>query len=158
MYRMIVRSIAAKAYRHLSDGDYEAVVGSFAADAVFCFAGHHALGGEISGVDLVRQWFQRLFRLFPDFRLEPQAIVVSGPPWNTVVATRFVVSASLPDGRPYTNEGMQFLRLRWGRAVEDRLYEDTQTLVEALGVIAAGGNGEASAPGLGGRGKVDRSP
>jgi hypothetical protein len=48
------------------------------------------------------------------------------------VATRFAVSATLPDGRPYTNEGMQYLRLRWGRAVEDYLYEDTKLLAAEL--------------------------
>jgi hypothetical protein len=48
------------------------------------------------------------------------------------VATRFRVSATLPDGRPYTNEGMQFLRLRWGKAIEDYLYEDTNKLAAEL--------------------------
>ena len=145
---MIVRRIARNAYRRLSEGDYEAILRAFAPGAVFCFAGDHAMGGELEGPALIRQWFQRVFRLFPDLRLQPKAIVVSGPPWDTLVATRFGVSATLPDGRTYANEGMQFLRLRWGRAVEDRLYEDTQALVAALEVVAAHGNTEAAAPPL----------
>jgi hypothetical protein len=47
-------------------------------------------------------------------------------------------------GRP---EGVR--ALRWGRVVEDRLYEDTQAVVSALEVIAVGGNAEAAVPPLG---------
>ena len=68
----------------------------------------------------------------PDLKLEPVEIVVSGGPWNTRVATRFEVDSSLAGGGRYENVGMQFLRLRWGKAVEDRLYEDTQVLDEAI--------------------------
>jgi deazaflavin-dependent oxidoreductase (nitroreductase family) len=50
---------------------------------------------------------------------------------------------------------MQFLRLRWGRVVEDRLYEDTQRLVEALAYLAERGNGEAGAPPLSAAGVPD---
>jgi ketosteroid isomerase-like protein len=149
MYRLIVRAMAKNAYRHLSQGDYEAVLASFSPTAVFCFAGDHALGGQLQGVALIRQWFQRVLRLFPDLRFAPQDIVVSGPPWNTMVATRFMVRATLPDGRRYANEGMQLLRLRWGRAVEDRLYEDLQILTAALAVLAAHGHDEAAAASLG---------
>jgi hypothetical protein len=39
---------------------------------------------------------------------------------------------------------MQFLRLRWGKAVEDRLFEDTQVLDEAIEhQRAASGEAEA---------------
>ncbi|HEX3426228.1 MAG TPA: nuclear transport factor 2 family protein [Acidimicrobiales bacterium] len=149
MYRMIVRRIARRAYRHLSDGDYEAVLASFAPTVDFCFIGRHALGGELRGVELARGWFQRVYRLFPDLHFEPLDIIVSGPPWNTMVATRFRVEAHLPGGRPYRNEGMQFLRLRWGRVVEDRLYEDLDVLSAALHILAANGCDEAAAPPLG---------
>jgi ketosteroid isomerase-like protein len=137
MYKAIVRSQVRRAYAKLSRGEYEDVVARFAPDAVFCMAGDHALGGENRGRDAIRDWFARAWRLFPDLRLEPDTITVSGGPWNTVVGTRFFVSATLPDGSVYRNEGMQFLRLRWARAVEDRLYEDTQVLAAALETIAS---------------------
>lgn len=146
MYRMVVRRILQKAYRQLSHGDYEAVLKSFDADAVFCFAGTHALGGELHGIAAIRGWFEQIFRYFPDLRLAPQAILVNGPPWNTLVATRFLVSATLPDGGPYANEGMQFMRLRWGRVIEDRLYEDTQALGQAMDVVMSGAAACAPAP------------
>ncbi len=135
MYRLIVRQILRKAYRAMSAGDYEYVVSKFGPASVFEFAGTHELGGERHGIDAVREVFQRMFDRFPDLRLEPKAIVVNGMPWNTVVAVRFVVSATVA-GEPYRNEGMQFLRLRFGRVVEDRLYEDTQKLAAALERVA----------------------
>ena len=49
----------------------------------------------------------------------PVDVLVNGWPWRTVVASHLVITTTLPDGSPYRNEGMQLLRLRWGRVVED---------------------------------------
>lgn len=74
--------------------------------------------------------------MFPDFRVQPRTILVQGGPWCTRVATRFDVTATFPDGQPYGNEGMQLLELRWGRIHEDRLFEDTQVVADALERLA----------------------
>ena len=145
MYKAVVKKKTRAVYAALSRGDYEAVLGSFASEVLFQFLGDHPLGGRLRDRELIRRWFQRYFGLFPDLRIEPQSIVVDGGPWDTRVATRFVATATLPDGRPYVNNGMQFIRLRWGRVVEDFLYEDTQALTTALAGLAAAGNTEASA-------------
>jgi hypothetical protein len=79
----------------------------------------------------------------------PETIVVDGFPWDTRVATRFEVSASLPGGARYSNRGMQYVRLRWGRVVEDYLYEDTHVLRAALGKLAEAGIEEAVASPIG---------
>ena len=42
------------------------------------------------------------------------------------------ISAPLPDGTTYHNEGVQWLRLRWGRIVDDWVLEDTIALQRAL--------------------------
>jgi ketosteroid isomerase-like protein len=145
MYRMIVRRQVRSAFRSLSRGDAEPVVKQFSPSIRLRFSGAHVMGGERRGVEAVREWFQLVFALFPGIELEPQTVVVNGWPWNTVVATRFTVRATLRDGRPYRNEGMQFLRLRWGRAVEDLLYEDTQLLEAELRRMADRGVREAVA-------------
>ena len=132
MYKTIVASQVRKAYRHISAGEFDRVTGNFHPDIRFQLMGDHHLGGEQRGIDQVTEWFAKTGRLFPDLKLEPVEIVVSGGPWNTRVATRFEVSLSLAGGGRYENVGMQFLRLRWGKAVEDRLYEDTQVLDEAI--------------------------
>ncbi len=59
-------------------------------------------------------------------------MIVQGWPWNTLVATQLSVAAPRADGSVYRNEVMQFLRLRWGRVVEDHLCEDTYKLVGEL--------------------------
>jgi ketosteroid isomerase-like protein len=144
MYRFIVKRLVRRSYRQLSSGNYEAVLKLFGPSSVFFFAGTHELGGERRGVAAVREVFRHIFARFPGLQLEPQEIVVSGAPWNTRVAVLFVVRATLSDGEPYRNEGMQFLRLRWGRVVEDRLYEDTQKLAAVLERAPQPGTAEAS--------------
>ncbi len=132
MYRGMVRWRVRRAFAQLSAGDLDRFLSVFGPESVFCFAGDHAFGGERRGVSEIRSLFQEMRRHLRDLRVEPVTVVVGGWPWNTVVATRFRVSASLRDGMAYRNEGMQFARVRWARVVEDRLYEDTVLLVQAL--------------------------
>jgi ketosteroid isomerase-like protein len=145
IYHAVVRGILKRAYAELSAGRGARAAAQFAVDATFQFYGDHALGGELHGRDAIAAWFERLGGLFPDLRITPLRIVVNGLPWNTTAATRFRVSASLPDGRQYRNEGMQYLRISWGRVVEDRLYEDTELLKNALRIIEGFRNREAAA-------------
>ena len=132
MYKLIVKQIVRRTFRRLSAGDYERVVRQFGPESRFVFSGDHRLGGERRGQAAVRAWFGEMLRLFPGIRIEAQDVVVNGWPWNTVVATHLAISATLEDGRPYRNEGMQLLRLRWGRVVEDLIFEDTLKLDTAL--------------------------
>ena len=137
MYHAIVRRIVRDGFAKMSSThDAAPIVAQFADDGVLSFVGTSAIGGEHRGKQAIARWFARLFELFPDFKLEPLAVVVEGWPWDTRVATRFAVSATLPDGSPYTNEGMQFVRLRFGRILEDRIYEDTARLERALAIVA----------------------
>jgi ketosteroid isomerase-like protein len=132
VYKFIVKRIARRAFRRLSEGDYEPIVKQFTSESRFMFAGEHVLGGERRGQEAVRQWFQMALRLFPGLQIVPQDVVVNGWPWNTVIATHLAISAPRPDGREYRNEGMQLLRLRWGRVVEDLIFEDTLKLEAEL--------------------------
>ena len=66
-----------------------------------------------------------------DVKLDVQDVVVSGWPWRARVATRFTGRITTSDGTVFHNRGMQYARLRWGRVVEDELYEDTQVLAAA---------------------------
>jgi ketosteroid isomerase-like protein len=74
---------------------------------------------------------------FPDLRVSPVRIFVHGWPWNTSIATELEVRASFANGSPYRNSGMQLARLRWGKVVEDRIYEDSDVLKDALATHAA---------------------
>jgi ketosteroid isomerase-like protein len=145
MYHAIVRGIVRQGFAELSRGNPVPVLKQFAPKVAFSFTGNHALGADLQGVEGAKHWFERVFRIFPGLQIEVHSIAVSGWPWNTMVVTQFAVSASLPGQRPYRNAGIQFLRLRWGKVVEDRLIEDTLLPREALEYLAARGVSEASA-------------
>ena len=137
MYHSYARRQIRRAYGWISTGQLDFLVAQFAPDALFAFPGEHVLGGEFRGPDAVRAWFTEVRRLFPDFRIEPRRIVVEGGPMHTHAATWFDVSGTFPDGAAYRNQGMQLLELRRGRVCEDRLFEDTKIVIDALDRLRA---------------------
>jgi ketosteroid isomerase-like protein len=147
-YHAVVRRIVRHAYSTITDGNPQRLAAQFRRDAVLEFSGDHAMGGEQRGRAAIEAWFGRFGRLFPGLALTPGEMVVSGGPWDTTAAVRFSVKATLPDGTPYANAGVQYVRLRWGSIVEDRLFEDTAALERALQRIAASGRPEALEPPL----------
>ena len=128
MYKLIVKRIVRRTFARLSKGEYEPIVKQFRPESRFMFAGDHALGGERFGQEEVREWFADMQRRFPGIQIVPTEIVVNGWPWNTVIATHLLITAPRPGGREYRNEGMQLLRLSWGRVAEDLIFEDTLAL------------------------------
>jgi len=137
VYHAFVRRIVRNGFRKMNEAhDAAHIVAQFDDDATFTFLGDHALGCERRGRAAIAAWFVHLFETFPNLAFEPLAVVVAGPPWATMVATRFRVVSTLPDGSAYANEGMQFMRIRFGKVQEDRIYEDTAKLMAALTTIA----------------------
>jgi ketosteroid isomerase-like protein len=129
MYHFIVGRIIRGAFASFSRGDPRPILARFSDEARFTFAGEHALAADLNGREAVRGWFERLFELLPGLQFEVQDVLVRGWPWDTVVMTRFV------DRLPrigYENFGTQYLRLRWGRVVEDHILVDTQRLAAVL--------------------------
>lgn len=113
-------------------GDYEAAVSMAAPDMRFHFVGDTALGAETRGRNAFRAWFGRFAEHLPDVRLALTDVVVAGWPWSTTVAARLRVAGTLDDGTPYENHAMQWVKLRWGRVVDDVVLEDTLALDRAL--------------------------
>ena len=144
MYHPAVKRNLRRTFDAVSRGDRRSVVRAFAPEAVLSFPGDHALAGTFEGRKAIGEWFGRLFSCFPDLDLNPERIVVEGFPWDTSVATHFRVGATLPNGVRYANEGMQLLRIRWGRVFEERIFEDTQALADALSVVGNSGVSEAA--------------
>lgn len=146
MYHTIVRQKLVQNFQKLNQGDYESIVMQFSPSTHHIFAGDLALGGERHSRDSVRQWYARLFLVFPDIRFTVRDILIQGWPWRTSVVIQFRVNATLKDGQLYDNEVAQFIRLKWGQIAHMQLYEDTQKLANALHIQAAAGIGEALAP------------
>ncbi len=131
MYAWVVGKVIRRQFAHLSAGNWRVPFGRFAPDAVLRFPGDHALAGEFHGREAIANWFDRAWSLFEmDFTVDD--VVVSGPPWDMRVATRWRNDPRTADGRVFPNRGMQYARIRFGRVIEDDLYEDTQVLEDAV--------------------------
>jgi ketosteroid isomerase-like protein len=126
--KMVRRTFAA-----WSAGDWRAPVRMFSRNAVFVFSGHdHELAGERRGHEAIEAWFRRATELVA-FDFTVHDVVVSGWPWNMRIAVRFTNHATIrADGTRFVNPGMQYARLRWGRVVEDRIYDDTAVVGDAV--------------------------
>ncbi|WP_210587510.1 nuclear transport factor 2 family protein [Streptomyces sp. GESEQ-35] len=131
MYHAIVRRKVRTLWRTVGSGGYRQAVALAAPDVHFRFIGDTPMSADLRGRDAFAAWFERFEEIFPGLRLTLQDVAVQGPPWNTTVATRLHIRGTLADGSPYENEAMQWVRLRWGRMVEDIVLEDTLRLDRA---------------------------
>ena len=146
MYRALVERRVRGVFRHLSEGDYRAVLDSVAPDVHHVFSGDHPLGGERHSREAMERWFERVYRLFPRLDFEVKRVVASGWPWSTAVAVEWVDRTTPRAGESYANEGAHFLRIRWGRVVYVHAYVDGQRVADACRRMAEDGIEEASAP------------
>jgi ketosteroid isomerase-like protein len=144
MYRMIVAHQVRKAWSHLQRGDWPFIVDSLADDFTYRFVGDTAIGGTRHTKAAMAEWFERLFRLFPDLRFEVRDVLVAGWPWRTRAVVLVGIQATV-EGEPYENELAQRLEIRWGKITRVTNLEDTQKLERALARIEAGGVEEAGA-------------
>jgi ketosteroid isomerase-like protein len=137
MYHAIVRARVRRLWQRVGSGDYHAAVALASPKLHFRFVGDSPLGADLHGPEQFGQWFNRLYTLLPGLRLTLTDLVVTGWPWNTTVVARLAVTATLADGTSYTNEAFQWIRLQWGRMVDDHVLEDTAQLAAALQQQAA---------------------
>lgn len=145
MYYRIVRQTVEQGFSRFSQGDPEAILSKFAPSATFRFIGDHAMSADLSTPNAIRAWFGRTLRLFPGIQIVPSRMQISGTPWNTLVVVQLAIHVPMPGGQAYQNTGLQMLRLRWGRVIEDVVCEDTALLVSALQTLAKRGIAEAAA-------------
>src|SRR5438067_10815128 len=128
MYRWTVQRLTRWMLGRLRRGDARWLLALMADDVHFRFLGEHSWAADFHSKAQVRDWLARYLRV--GLRLLPHEIVVSGPPWNTLVCTRFTDEAAGADGSViYRNEGVLFDRMTWGRIREHVSYEDTQRTI-----------------------------
>ena len=129
MYAWIVRRIIRRAVRRLQGGDIGPSLSLYADDARFIFPGRHSWAGDFRGHGEMEKWLQRFVRT--GLRFEPHEILVNGPPWNTKVCLRFTDHLKGDDGASvYTNRGVIFGKVVWGKIVYEEVFEDTQKVAE----------------------------
>lgn len=126
MYHFLIRKKIRKIFQDLSHGDFEPSLRQISPRSFeHVFPGNHCLGGKRHKVESMRQWFQRLFRLFPRLEFEIKDILVKGGPWNTLIAIEWVDQGNTIDGHPYQNNGTHVIRIKWGRLISIHAYLDS---------------------------------
>lgn len=144
-YHGVVRRRVHRVFELLSRDDWAPILRDTAPDVHHVFPGDHPLGGERHGRDAVEAWSKRLARLFPGHRFAVDRIVVSGWPWDTWVSVAWSARLVPREGPEYSNEGVHWLRLRWGKLTYLHAYLDSQAVARACERMAAAGIDEASA-------------
>jgi ketosteroid isomerase-like protein len=94
------------------------------------FVGDTPLSARLAGHQDLRRWFERFARLLPEPRFEIQRLLIGGPPWRQQVTAHVLIHSNI-NGKPYQNQFAHLLTLRWGKAVDDLVLEDTQTWKQA---------------------------
>jgi ketosteroid isomerase-like protein len=148
IYGAIVRRRVRTLFAEANRGNWQAIVDGLAPSFSYRFVGDSPLGGTRTTHAAMQHWFERLYRLFPGSQFAPQTVVVEGPPWRTTIMTYVLIRGTAPGAdavlRPYENEFMQMMTLRWGRITSVLTLEDTQRFVAALPALAAAGFADAT--------------
>jgi ketosteroid isomerase-like protein len=145
VYHFFVRRKVRTIFEHLNRGDLEYVTRQFHPRAEHWFAGRHALSGKRTSQHRVLEWYERLAIVFPRIRFVIKKLIVSGPPWNTLVAVEWADEVFARDGQALPNEGTFIVRLRWAWVVEFHVYCDTVQIERNLGILASQGVAAAMA-------------
>ncbi len=135
MYSWIIGRVLQALIGRLNAGDTRSLMRTVARDALLVFPGASSFAGEHRGKPAIEAWFKRFVELRPSFVIHD--VAVAGPPWNMRVCFRFTDRISIPGGGEYQNEGMEFLRMRWGMLQEQRVYLDTERVAELDAQLAA---------------------
>ena len=151
MYHAIVKRRIRSLFVQANRGNHQAIVDALAPAFVYRFIGDTPLGGTRTRKTSMQAWFARIYELVPDATLHPLEILVEGMPWNTRIMTYVKFRGTLPatadqPAKPYENEVMQLLHLRWGRLHSVLTLEDTLRFANILPRLAKAGIAAATAP------------
>ena len=143
---LLARRRIVRVFDSIGARDAEAVLRGLDARVHHRFAGDSPLGGERHDRDAVRQWFERLHRLFPELAFTVRTVGVTGPAWDLRIAVEWSADVRPAVGERYVNVGAHVLRVRRGRVVCLHAYEDSEAVARACAAMAAAGVAEAAAP------------
>jgi ketosteroid isomerase-like protein len=147
IYSSIVEKVVRKTFLAVQNHDYEEVLAGVSAKGLtHRFAGPNSLGGIRHDKEALGRWFKRVGTVLPDLKFEVTNVIVHGAPWNTTVVARWVATCDLKNGEPYVNPGIHVIKLRWGKAYDFDVYEDTLAVTVGLEKQAKSGIAEAIAP------------
>jgi len=146
VYSYIVEKAIRQSFDDVNHHRWDEAVKGLSPDAYPRVSGDHALGGERRGKQAVKQWFERMGRVFPTLHIEVDQVEVTGWPWSTTVFVKWGANAKLLDGRNlYVNNGIHVFKLRWGKVHSIEEYFDSQAADRGLALQAGAGLAEAAA-------------
>ena len=147
IYSQIVEKLTRDSFLAVQNHEYESVLKNVAANSLtHRFAGANALGGVRRDKEALGRWFQRVGTVLPDLHFDVTSVLVHGNPWNTTVVARWVATCNLANGEQYVNPGVHIIKMRWGKAYDFDVYEDTFAVTAGLEKQALSGIAEAKAP------------
>lgn len=147
IYSQIIEKIVRKTFRAVQNQDYQEVLkGVSSSNLTHRFAGANSLGGIRHDKEAMGQWLKRIGIVLPELKFEVTSVLVHGGPWNTTIVARWVATCILKNGDPYVNPGIHVIKLRWGKAYDFDVYEDTFAVTAGLEKQARSGIAEACAP------------
>lgn len=135
MYKTIVERKVRNTFAAINAGNYQAMIDGLAPEFEYTFLGEHPLGGRRTTVNTMDQWWQRVFRLVPGAEFVVHDVVVQGHPVDTRIAVRCTIKSTLLPGEQYSNEVMQFMRLRLGKITSIETLEDTARLERFMATL-----------------------
>ena len=124
MLSWLVTRLMRAVYRGVVAGRPRRALALAAPSVVFEFPGDNSFAGVYHGRAELAAWLRRFSALGPQFTVHDA--LVGGPPWNMRVAVRFTDAI----GAHYRNDGIEYLRLRWGRVRRLQIFLDTERIHE----------------------------
>jgi hypothetical protein len=144
MYHAIMRAKVREVFNDLNHGRYEPILASLAPKFEHWFIGDHALSGLRTSMPVTRQWYERLYHIFPNIHFDLKNIVVQGMPWDATITVEWDDNYTLLNNEKRWNLGVHIIHFKWTKADSVRIYCDTKLLLENLAIQAKGGVEDAS--------------
>jgi ketosteroid isomerase-like protein len=144
MYRMFVAAQVRQLWAAINEAHVQPVLDIMAKPFSYTFVGKgHPLAGTRVTEETMRQQLERVEDIFPGIHFTVKDVVVKGWPWHTTFAACCDVECPLPDGSTYTNDLIQVVHLRWGKASHVVTTLDLHRLIPAYERVAKSGNDHA---------------
>jgi hypothetical protein len=124
LYRWSVGALLRRNLRAMKAGDPGPTFATYAEDVRFVFPGRNSWTTDIRGREELERWVRRF--VDTGLQLDPEQVLVSGPPWNTTMCLRYTDRYTAPDGSvPYENQGVIYGKIAWGKLKYYEVCEDT---------------------------------
>jgi ketosteroid isomerase-like protein len=134
-YHYVVKKLVRRSFNLVNEHRYDELLKGVSDKYLeHSFAGDHSLGGKRHDKASFKKWLERVGTVLPDLKIEITDIQVTGNPYKTIAIVRWTAICKLLNGENYTNKGVHFITLKWGKAIQFDVHEDTKTVSHGLDI------------------------